>query len=78
MLTEAKVPDFSDNGSTFNLSININNDTGISDLAHIMISQEGGGGDLYLVWQDNTTGNSVIYFTKMNGRPIEFRNRICH
>lgn len=56
-----------DNGSTFDMPININNDTGISDLAQIMSAPGGGsGGDLYLVWQDNITGHSVIYFTKIN------------
>jgi hypothetical protein len=52
-----------DNGSTFNMPININNDTGISDLAQIMTDPESSG-NIYLVWQDNITGNSVIYFTK--------------
>jgi S1-C subfamily serine protease len=54
-----------DNGSTFDMPININNDTWTSDLAQIMSAPGGGnGGDLYLVWQDIITGHTVIYFTK--------------
>ncbi|MBV9177537.1 MAG: trypsin-like peptidase domain-containing protein [Nitrososphaeraceae archaeon] len=55
-----------DNGSTFNMPININNDTGISDLAQITTDPDDGGSsnNIYLVWQDNITGNIVIYFTK--------------
>ncbi|MBV9668206.1 MAG: hypothetical protein JO327_08765 [Nitrososphaeraceae archaeon] len=55
-----------DNGSTFNMPININNDTGISDLAQITTDPDDGGSsnNVYLVWQDNITGNIVIYFTK--------------
>ena len=52
-----------DSGSTFNMPININNDTGISDLAQITPDDDG---ELYLVWQDNIAGNSMIYFTKTN------------
>ncbi|MFZ0511434.1 MAG: trypsin-like peptidase domain-containing protein [Candidatus Nitrosopolaris sp.] len=51
-----------DDGSTFNTSININDDSGISGVAEITIAPE--VGNLYLIWQDNATGNSVIYFTK--------------
>ena len=51
-----------DDGSTFNTPININDDSGISGVAQITIAHE--GGNLYLIWQDNATGNSVIYFTK--------------
>jgi hypothetical protein len=44
---------------------NINNDTGISDLAQITTDPVyGGSNNIYLVWQDNITGNIVIYFTK--------------
>lgn len=50
-----------DSGSTFNMPININNDTGVSGLPQTM---PGDGGDIYLVWQDNIAGNSMIYFTK--------------
>ena len=54
-----------DNGSTFNMPININNDTGISDLAQITTDpDDDGSNNIYLVWQDNITGNIVIYFTK--------------
>jgi hypothetical protein len=54
-----------DNGSTFNMPTNINNDTGISDLAQITTDPVyGGSNNIYLVWQDNITGNIVIYFTK--------------
>jgi S1-C subfamily serine protease len=54
-----------DNGYTFNMPININNDTGISDLAQITTDLDGGGSNnIYIVWQDNITGNIVIYFTK--------------
>ena len=51
-----------DNGSTFNMPININNDTGFSGIAQIIIAPE--ASNLYLIWQDNITGNAVIYFTK--------------
>jgi hypothetical protein len=50
-----------DSGFTFNLPININKDTGVSDLAQI---SSGNGGGFYLVWQDNIAGNSMIYLTK--------------
>jgi S1-C subfamily serine protease len=50
-----------DSGLTFSMPININNDSGVSDLEQIA---PGDGGDLYLVWQDNITGNNMIYFTK--------------
>jgi hypothetical protein len=49
-------------GSTFNRAININEDPGISAVAQITIAPE--VGNLYLIWQDNAAGNSVIYFTK--------------
>lgn len=51
-----------DNGSTFNMPININEDAGISGVAQITIAPE--AGNLYLIWQDNAIGNPVIYFTK--------------
>ncbi|MGA9151976.1 MAG: PDZ domain-containing protein, partial [Candidatus Nitrosopolaris sp.] len=51
-----------DDGSTFNEASNINEDAGISGVAQITIAPE--VGNLYLIWQDNTPGNSVIYFTK--------------
>jgi hypothetical protein len=53
-----------DNGSTFNMPVNINEDTGISGVAQIIIAPA--VGNLYLIWQDNATGNTVIYFTKAN------------
>ena len=52
----------SDNGSTFSEAFNINEDSGISAIAQISIAPE--VGNLYFIWQDNATGNSVIYFTK--------------
>jgi hypothetical protein len=52
-----------DEGSTFNRAININEDSGISAVAQITIAPE--VGNLYLIWQDNAPGNSVIYFTKV-------------
>jgi S1-C subfamily serine protease len=51
-----------DDGSTFNKAININEDSGISGVSQITIAPE--VGNLYLIWQDNAAGNSVIYFTK--------------
>ena len=51
-----------DNGSTYNMPININEDAGTSGVAQIAIDP--GAGNLYLICQDNATGNSVIYFTK--------------
>ena len=51
-----------DDGSTFNEASNINEDPGFSGVAQITIAPE--VADLYLIWQDNATGNSVIYFTK--------------
>jgi S1-C subfamily serine protease len=51
-----------DNGSTFNMPFNISEDAGTSGVAQITIDP--GAGNLYLIWQDNATGNSVIYFTK--------------
>jgi len=51
-----------DDGSTFNKPININEDSGISGVSQITIAPE--VGNLYLIWQDNSAGNSVIYFTK--------------
>ena len=51
-----------DDGSTFNMPININDDGGISGIAQIIIAPE--AGNLYLIWQNNATGNTVIYFTK--------------
>jgi S1-C subfamily serine protease len=51
-----------DDGSTFNEASNINEDLGISGVAQITIAPE--VGNVYLIWQDNATGNSVIYFTK--------------
>ncbi|HYV52805.1 MAG TPA: trypsin-like peptidase domain-containing protein, partial [Candidatus Eisenbacteria bacterium] len=51
-----------DNGSTYNIPININEDAGTSGVAQIAIDP--GAGNLYLIWQDNATGNNVIYFTK--------------
>ena len=44
------------------MPININEDAGTSGVAQIAIDP--GTGNLYLIWQDNATGNSVIYFTK--------------
>jgi hypothetical protein len=51
-----------DNGSTFNMPISINKDARTSRVAQITIDPE--AGNLYLIWQGNATGNSVIYFTK--------------
>jgi hypothetical protein len=51
-----------DNGSTFSEAFNINEDSGISAIAQITIAPE--VGNLYIIWQDNAEGNSVIYFTK--------------
>jgi S1-C subfamily serine protease len=57
-----------DNGTSFNMPVSINNDTGISDLAQITTkaAQVGNGGDggLYLAWADNVSEHSEIYFTK--------------
>ncbi|MGB7956761.1 MAG: hypothetical protein WCF23_22540 [Candidatus Nitrosopolaris sp.] len=51
-----------DNGSTFSMPVNINENAGTSGLAQIIFAPE--AGNLYVIWQDNTTGNAVIYFTK--------------
>jgi S1-C subfamily serine protease len=59
-----------DNGSTFNMPININEDVGTSGVAQITIDPE--AGNLYLIWQDNATGNSIIYFTKTHDRLYEY------
>ena len=58
-----------DNGSTFNMPVNINEDTGISSDAQIISAPQ--AGNLYVIWQDNTRGNAVIYFTKtqLTGHP---------
>ncbi|MGB6533201.1 MAG: trypsin-like peptidase domain-containing protein [Candidatus Nitrosopolaris sp.] len=58
-----------DNGSTFNMPVNINEDTGISSDAQIITAPQ--AGYLYVIWQDNTRGNAVIYFTKtqLTGHP---------
>lgn len=51
-----------DNGSTFNMPIQINNDSGTSSVAQITIAPQ--VSNLYLIWQDDTTGKSMVYFTK--------------
>jgi hypothetical protein len=52
----------SDNGSTFDMPVNINVDTGIAGDPQISYNYE--AGILYVIWQDNLTGHPAIYFTK--------------
>jgi S1-C subfamily serine protease len=52
----------SDNGSTFNMPVDINVDTGIAGDPQISYNYE--AAILYVIWQNNLTGHSAIYFTK--------------
>lgn len=49
-----------DEGSTFNTSLvaNLSNNDGISECPSIAIS----GNNIYIVWEDDTTGNHEIFF----------------
>lgn len=51
-----------DYGSTFNMPININNDVGISRIAQVITAPV--AGNIYIIWQDNITGSTAIYFIK--------------
>jgi hypothetical protein len=49
-----------DNGTTFGNIENLSNDNGKSYGAHIVLS----GNNVYVVWNDNSTGNGDIYFKR--------------
>ena len=49
------------NGSGFSGTRNLSENTGNSELPQIVAA----GGNVYVVWQDNTTGDSAIYFIEI-------------
>lgn len=53
----------SDKGNTFNTSFikNVSNNSGISECPSIAIS----GNNIYVVWEDDTTGNHEIFFKRL-------------
>jgi hypothetical protein len=59
-----------DKGSTFNASFvaNLSNNSGISECPSIAIS----GNDIYVVWEDDTTGNHEILFKRLI--PVLYEN----
>jgi hypothetical protein len=66
-----------DNGKSFSDKINLSHSPkGLSELANIAAS----GNDVYVVWGDNKTGNTEIYFTKSTydgktfGNPIQLNS----
>jgi hypothetical protein len=52
----------SDNGERFGESLNLSNDSGNSQLPELAAT----GSNVYVVWQDNSTGNDEIYFMRSN------------
>jgi BNR repeat-like domain len=51
----------SDGGATFSTPQNLSNDPGASDTPQIVVDSSG---NINVVWQDNTPGNSVIFYTR--------------
>ena len=65
-----------DNGTSFGTIENLSNDNGKSYGAHIVIS----GNNVYVVWNDNSTGNGDIYFKRSadNGTSFSSTQNISH
>jgi hypothetical protein len=52
-----------DRGNTFSSAVNISNNAGMSECPSIAVSI---GNDIFLTWQDNTSGNNEVLSTKMS------------
>lgn len=50
-----------DYGVTYSAPVNISNSAGISEFAEVAIDA---AGNVYVVWKDNTDGNSNVFFSK--------------
>ena len=50
-----------DYGATYSAPVNISNSAGISEFAKVAIDS---AGNVYVVWKDNTDGNSNVFFSK--------------
>lgn len=57
-----------DNGVSFTNTINLSNTPGISAAPQIAIS----GNNVYVVWSDDTAGNSGIFFAKSSDNGVSF------
>jgi hypothetical protein len=51
-----------DRGNTFGGAVNISNNSGVSECPSIAVSL---GNDIFLAWQDNTSGNNEVLSTKI-------------
>lgn len=58
----------SDSGASLGSSINISNNDGVSSTPAIAVS----GNNIYLAWQDSTSGNSDIFFTYSTDSGVTF------
>ena len=61
-----------DNGTTFGTAINLSNNTGFSGYPRLAAY----GNNVYVVWQDNTPGNSDILFKASTDNGTTFRTAI--
>ena len=61
-----------DNGTTFGTAINLSNNTGFSGYPRLAAY----GNNVYIVWQDNTPGNSDILFKASTDNGTTFRTAI--
>ena len=61
----------SDNGSSFAPIRNLSNNNGTSQLPQIAAQ----GNNVYVVWQDNTTGNYDIFFKRSLSNGTKFNER---
>ena len=51
-----------DSGNTFSGAVNISNNSGVSECPSIAVSL---GNNIFLTWQDNTSGNNEVLSTKI-------------
>ena len=51
-----------DRGNTFSGAVNISNNSGVSECPSIAVSS---GNNIFLTWQDNTSGNNEVLSTKI-------------
>jgi hypothetical protein len=50
------------NGTTVDIPINVSNNTGISECPSITVSRN----EIHMVWEDNTTGNHEVLYTRLS------------
>jgi hypothetical protein len=61
----------SDNGNSFAPALNLSNNNGTSELPQIAVQ----GNNVYVVWQDNTTGNYDIYLQRTLSNGTKFKDQ---